>query len=46
MIHGYAKVVDDISKADIDKIRTELGKYRAAGGAGGSCCGAAPAGKK
>jgi len=48
MIHGYAKVVDDVTKVDIDKIRAELGSYRAAGGAigstraGGSCCGAAP----
>lgn len=46
MIHGYAKVVDDISKADIVKIRAELGNYRAAGGAGGSCCGATPTSKK
>jgi sulfite exporter TauE/SafE/plastocyanin domain-containing protein/copper chaperone CopZ len=48
MIHGYAKAVDDLSKVDIEKIRAELGGYRAAGGAGGaggagaSCCAASP----
>lgn len=45
MIHGYAKVVDDINKVDIDKIRSEIGNYTAAGGASGSCCGAAPTSK-
>ncbi|MEW6564443.1 MAG: sulfite exporter TauE/SafE family protein [Spirochaetota bacterium] len=39
MLHGYVKVVDDLSKINIDKIRTELENYRASGG--GSCCGGA-----
>lgn len=46
MIHGYAKAVDDISKVDIDKIRAELGNYRAKGGAAGSCCGSTATSKK
>lgn len=46
MVHGYAKAVDDLSKVDIDKIRTELGTYRAAGESGGSCCGTATSSKK
>jgi plastocyanin domain-containing protein len=37
MLHGYVKVVDDLSKINIEKIRTEIENYRASGG--GSCCG-------
>jgi len=37
MLHGYVKVVDDITKADVEKIRAEIGASRASGGAG--CCG-------
>jgi plastocyanin domain-containing protein len=37
MIHGYVKVVDDLSKVNIEKVRLEIGKYRAKGG--GGCCG-------
>ena len=41
MLHGYAKVVDDLSKVDVKKIRAEVAAYRASSsspGAGG-CCG-------
>jgi sulfite exporter TauE/SafE/copper chaperone CopZ len=37
MLHGYAKVVDDIRNIDLNAIKKEIGAYRAAGG--GSCCG-------
>lgn len=44
MINGYAKAVDDLSNVDIEKIREEIGNYRASAGSGG-CCGSAPAAK-
>ncbi len=52
MVHGYVKTVDDLSKIDVEEIRTEIGKYRASGGpggasgAGGCCGGGAPVAKK
>jgi sulfite exporter TauE/SafE/plastocyanin domain-containing protein/copper chaperone CopZ len=37
MLHGYVKVVDDLSKVNVAKLKAEIGKYRAKQGAG--CCG-------
>ena len=44
MIHGYVKVVDDLSKVDIEKVRTEILNYRATSPDGGvtGCCVSAP----
>jgi uncharacterized protein len=48
MLHGYVKTVDDLAKADMKKIKAEIGAkrlsyasgYRASsGGGGGGCCG-------
>lgn len=44
MINGFAKAVDDLSNVDIEKVREEIGNYRASAGSGG-CCGPAPATK-
>jgi len=38
MLHGYVKVVDDLSKVDLGKVKAEIGGYRASGG---GCCGGA-----
>jgi sulfite exporter TauE/SafE/plastocyanin domain-containing protein/copper chaperone CopZ len=37
MLHGYVKAVDDLSKVDMNKIRAEIGAYRAT--LSGGCCG-------
>ena len=37
MLHGYVKVVDDLSKVDLDAVRQELADYTAP--SGGGCCG-------
>ena len=37
MLNGYVKVVDDISRINVEALRKELGDYRAPGGEG-SCC--------
>ncbi len=37
MLHGYVKVVDDLSDVDLEEVRKEIGAYRAPGG--GGCCG-------
>ncbi|MBW7571465.1 urease accessory protein UreH domain-containing protein [Caproiciproducens faecalis] len=38
MLHGYVKVVDDLSKADLDAIKAEVQNYVPASG-GSGCCG-------
>ena len=40
MINGYVKAVDDLTKVDIEKVRTEIQDYRATGSGGGlgGCC--------
>jgi sulfite exporter TauE/SafE/plastocyanin domain-containing protein/copper chaperone CopZ len=42
MLHGYVKVVDDLSKVDTGRLRAEIAAYRAP--AAGGCCGAGTAG--
>jgi plastocyanin domain-containing protein len=37
MLNGYFKVVDDITKVDLNKIKTEIEANRPSGG--GGCCG-------
>ena len=37
MLNGYVKVVDDISRVDVDALRREIGEYRAQGGGDGCC---------
>jgi plastocyanin domain-containing protein len=37
MLHGYIKVVDDLAKVDLAKVRAEIGTWKAPGG--GGCCG-------
>jgi copper ion binding protein len=39
MLHGYAKVVDDINNIDMNAVKKEVEVYRPAGGGGGGCCG-------
>lgn len=39
MLHGYIKVVDDLKKVDLAKVRAEIGAWRAP--AGSACCGGA-----
>ncbi|HEX2926822.1 MAG TPA: sulfite exporter TauE/SafE family protein [Ruminiclostridium sp.] len=43
MLHGYVKVVDNISKVNLNDIKKEVGSYTppagSAGAAGGGCCG-------
>jgi copper ion binding protein len=45
MLHGYVKVVDDLSKVDLNAIKKEVQNYKPAsgggggGGGGGGCCG-------
>jgi hypothetical protein len=36
MLHGYVKVVDDISTINLDEIREEVEAYQPA--SGGGCC--------
>ena len=38
MIHGYVKVVDDISRVDVKAVKEEIGKWQASTASGG-CCG-------
>ncbi len=38
MLHGYVKVVDDINKIDIEKIKEEIAQYKPAT-TGAGCCG-------
>lgn len=40
MLHGFVKVVDNLKKIDLNKIRNDVALYRPAGGIGngGSCC--------
>jgi plastocyanin domain-containing protein len=38
MLHGYVKVVDDISAVDMKAVRRQVDAYRASA-AGGGCCG-------
>jgi len=37
MLHGYVKVVDNLDKVDLAKVRAEIGAWKAPGG--GGCCG-------
>jgi uncharacterized protein len=40
MLHGYVKVVNDISKVNLNDIRSEIKNYTpSAGSGGGGCCG-------
>lgn len=39
MLHGYVKVVDDLSKIDLNAIKAEVQNYTPAGGGAGGCCG-------
>jgi uncharacterized protein len=41
MLHGYVKVVDDITKVNLDEIKQEVQNYTPASGSsgGGGCCG-------
>jgi len=39
MLHGYVKVVDDLSKVDLNAIKTEVSNYKPAGGGAAGCCG-------
>lgn len=41
MLHGYVKTVDDLSRVDLQKVKREIGAYRAAGG--GGCAAMSPA---
>ncbi len=38
MLHGYVKVVDDISRVDLNAVRRQVAAFKPAPGAGG-CCG-------
>jgi plastocyanin domain-containing protein len=38
MLHGYVKVVDDITRVDLSAVRRQVADFKAAPGAGG-CCG-------
>ncbi len=38
MLHGYVKVVDDLSKVNIEEVKTEIRDYVPAGGGGMACC--------
>jgi len=38
MLHGYVKVVDDINKVDLEKVKSEVENYKLPAGSGG-CCG-------
>ncbi len=37
MLHGYFKVVDDLSKVDLSKVKREIAAYKPAAGGGGCC---------
>ena len=39
MIHGYVKTVDDLKNFDMQKVKQEIGKYRATSS---GCCGSPP----
>lgn len=41
MLHGYVKVVDDVSKVNLDDVRKEIQNYTPPAGStgGGGCCG-------
>jgi len=39
MLNGQVKVVDDISKINLEEIKTEIKNFKPAGGTGGGCCG-------
>ena len=41
MLHGYVKVVDDLSKVDLNAIKNQIANYKPASGSatGGGCCG-------
>jgi copper ion binding protein len=39
MLHGYVKVVDDLSKVDLNAIKKEVQNYKPASGGSGGCCG-------
>jgi len=39
MLHGYVKVVDDLSKVDLNAIKNEVANYTPTGGGAGGCCG-------
>jgi hypothetical protein len=38
MLHGYVKVVDDLSRVDLNAVRRQVAAFKPAPGAGG-CCG-------
>jgi uncharacterized protein len=41
MLHGYVKAVDNLAKVDIDRVKAEIGAYRASSGilaGAGGCC--------
>ncbi|MHB8063302.1 MAG: urease accessory protein UreH domain-containing protein [Ruminiclostridium sp.] len=39
MLHGYVKVVDDITKVNLEDIKNEVNNYKPAAGATKGCCG-------
>jgi sulfite exporter TauE/SafE/plastocyanin domain-containing protein/copper chaperone CopZ len=39
MLHGYVKVVDDITKVDLGEVRKTVAAYKPASRGGGGCCG-------
>jgi plastocyanin domain-containing protein len=43
MLHGYVKVVDDISRVDLKEVRRQVAAFKPTatgdGGAAGGCCG-------
>ena len=39
MLHGYVKVVDDLTKVDLNAIKKEVQNYKPAGGSKSGCCG-------
>jgi uncharacterized protein len=39
MLHGYVKVVDDVTKVDLNAVKAQVAKLRTRGGAGEGCCG-------
>lgn len=41
MLHGYIKVVDDLKKVDLAKVKAEIGAWKAP--AGSACCGGSTA---
>ncbi len=38
MLHGYVKVVDDVSRVDLNAVKASVAAYKPQAGSGG-CCG-------